>query len=172
MKEHQLILSTIELMERYAASDLEAQDRSVLFEKFQDFINFIQNFADKFHHAKEEDVLFKYMESGGALTHCNPLPQMLFEHEQGREYVQNMKSALAADDLNALVRSSQNYGMLLKEHIFKEENILYPMAENGISDEDKKLMRAEYETVEEKLDAPSIWNKYEATVENLKDYLK
>ena len=94
MKEHQLILKYIELMERYAELGLKDLNTSVLVEKADYFIQFIHEFADHFHHAKEEDILFRYLEVPGVLTHCNPVPQMLSEHNKAREFVRNMENAI------------------------------------------------------------------------------
>jgi hemerythrin-like domain-containing protein len=55
MKEHQLILKYVDLMERYAEFDLKNLSTPLLFEKADCFIRFIHEFADHFHHAKEED---------------------------------------------------------------------------------------------------------------------
>jgi len=86
MKEHQLILKYVHLMERYAEFGLKNLNAPVLFEKGNCFIEFIHEFADHFHHAKEEDILFRYLEVPGVLTHCNPVPQMLFEHNKSQRF--------------------------------------------------------------------------------------
>ena len=141
MKEHQLILKYIDLMERYAEFDLKDLIAPILFEKANFFIQFIHEFADHFHHAKEEDILFRYLEVPGVLTHCNPVPQMLFEHSKAREFVRNMENAIQTKEINELTVNAGQYARLLKEHIYKEDNILYPMAERGLSDEAKSSLR-------------------------------
>ena len=40
---------------------------------FQKAVSFIKNYADKFHHAKEEDILFMELNKDGVLEHCNPI---------------------------------------------------------------------------------------------------
>ncbi|TAK63314.1 hemerythrin domain-containing protein [Methylobacter sp.] len=161
MKEHQLILKYVDLMERYAKFSLKHPDTPVLMERAAGFIEFIHEFADHFHHAKEEDILFRYLGSPGVLTHCNPVPQMLMEHDKGREYVRNMERALQAKELNDLADNAVQYARLLKEHIYKEDNILYPMGENGLSDEAKTALLEEYAETDRRLNSPSLWNKYE-----------
>ena len=74
MKEYQLILKYVHLMERYAEFVLKDLNTFVLFEKANSFIEFIHEFADDFHHAKEEDILFRYLGVLGVLIHCNPTP--------------------------------------------------------------------------------------------------
>lgn len=162
MKEHQLILKYVGLMERYVEFSLKHPDTPVLLEKAVDFIRFIHEFADHFHHAKEEDILFRYLGAPGVLTHCNPIPQMLMEHDKAREYVRNMEQALQTKVLQDLADNAVQYAGLLKEHIYKEDNILYPMAERGLSDEAKTAVLKEYGQTDERLDSSALWNKYES----------
>ncbi|WP_262966734.1 hemerythrin domain-containing protein [Methylobacter psychrophilus] len=171
MKEHQLILKYIGLMERYAESALNEFNSFILFEKANDFIVFIDDFADDFHHAKEEDILFRYLDVPGVLTHCNPVPQMLLEHNKAREFVSNMKNSLRTKTLNELVVNMSQYASLLKEHIYKEDNILYPMAERGLSDEAKLSLLKGYATTDNRLNSPDMWCKFEALYTELESSL-
>jgi len=161
MKEHQLILRYVDLMERYAAVSLKNPHAPILLEKAACFIEFIHEFADDFHHAKEEDILFRYLEVPGVLTHCNPVPQMLMEHEKARELVRNMEHALQAKELSRLAENAAQYAGLLREHIYKEDNILYPMGERGLSDEAKTALLEECAETENRLNSQDIWRKYE-----------
>jgi len=171
MKEHQLILKYIDLMERYAEFDLKDLMAPILFENANCFIQFIHEFADHFHHAKEEDILFRYLEIPGVLTHCNPVPQMLFEHNKAREFVRNMENAIQAKKINELTANAGQYARLLKEHIYKEDNILYPMAERGLSDEAKSSLLKEYIETDNRLNSHAIWLKYEILCTELEQQL-
>ena len=101
------------------------------------------------------------MQAPDVLSHCNPLPVMLHEHEQGRMYTRKIKDALANNDLKTLCDNAYAYSQTLKQHIFKEDNILYPMAENGLSDDTKIAVENEYKQIEKKLNKQVIWNEYE-----------
>jgi hemerythrin-like domain-containing protein len=162
IQEHQLILKYVDLMERCASLNLQNPDLQILFDQSEFFIDFIHEFADTFHHAKEENILFRYLDIPGVLTHCNPIPQMSHEHEQARGYVRNMENALRSKNLHDLAENAQHYACLLKMHIYKEDNILYPMAEQGLSDELKASISKEYAETEARLNSPAIWEKYEA----------
>lgn len=171
MKEHQLILKYADLMGRCADYSLKHPGAVVLLENAAGFIGFIKEFADHFHHAKEEDILFRYLEVPGVLTHCNPVPQMLMEHEKAREFVRNMERALQQKALNDLADNTARYARLLKEHIYKEDNILYPMGERGLSDEDKTALLKEYVQADQRVDSQAIWAKYEALYMELEPVL-
>jgi len=53
------------------------------------------------------------------------------------------------------------YARLLKEHLYKEDNILYPMAERGLSDDTKLSLLKEYTETDNRLNSHAIWRKYE-----------
>jgi hemerythrin-like domain-containing protein len=72
-----------------------------------------------------------------------------------------MERAVQEKELNVLADNAAQYARLLKEHIYKEDNILYPMGENGLSDEAKTALLNEYAQTEERLDSQAIWAKYE-----------
>ena len=161
-KEHRLILKYVDLMVRYSEVTQKHPENPILLEKASCFIGFIEAFADHFHHAKEEDILFRYLQIPGVLTHCNPVPQMLMEHDKAREYVRNIKQALQVEALNVLVDNIAGYARLLKEHIHKEDNILYPMTERGLSDKAKAELLKECAETDERLDSQAMWDKYQA----------
>ena len=158
-------------MERYTEFDLKDLNTFILFEKANCFMQFIHEFADHFHHAKEEDILFRYLEVPGVLTHCNPVPQMLFEHNKSREFVQNMENAIQTKDIYEFVVNAGEYARLLREHMYKEDNILYPMAERGLSDEAKTSLLKEYTETDNRLNSQDLWRKYEILCTELEQQL-
>lgn len=149
--EHQIILKVIDA----ALKECEATENGTTpkIEFFQKTINFIKNYADKFHHAKEEDILFKAMLANAENLHCNPIPVMLHEHEEGRAYLKGMEQSLAENNIARLIEYTRGYCKLLQNHIYKEDNVLYPMAENALSDEQKKAVNEKYREVELRLQA-------------------
>ena len=158
--EHQLIIKYINLLTRYLTTISEDEQREDLFVKLGDFVNFIKNYADTYHHAKEENILFKYMEEPGVLTHCNPLPVMLNDHDNGRQFVRELTVAIVNNDQVKALLSAQAWASLLTEHIYKEDNVLYVMAEEGLNDEQKRKIEIEYSEIEKKLNGENLEKKY------------
>ncbi len=119
-------------------------------EFFKKAIEFIRNYADKFHHAKEEDILFeefcKTAEKG--CLHCNPVEQMLYEHNIGRDFVKEMEEGIKKRNKRKIIENALGYVNLIREHIFKEDNILYPMAEKTISKEIQIEMLKKFQEIE------------------------
>lgn len=147
--EHQTILKVIDAVLKECAELENGKDLQIEF--FTKTIDFIKNYADKFHHAKEEDILFKAMLENIENLHCNPIPVMLHEHDEGREFVKGMEEGMTENNKEKIIENARGYGMLLRDHIYKEDNVLYPMAEEALSDEQKEFVNQNYKEVEVKL---------------------
>lgn len=136
MDEHQNILRGLKIAETLAlqmdaGKAVDAADVSRL-------VDFIRQYADEFHHMKEEDILFTWMAEKGLPRDEGPLHCMLDEHEMGRRtidsLVKNLHTGLA--DVRAAAADLRSFVNLLRQHIFKEDNVLYNMAEQLASEGD------------------------------------
>lgn len=170
MEEHQLILRVLEATEKNLAFLREGKG-NLLF--FLDLADFIVNFTDKCHHAKEEGILFKQMEAGGIPVEGGPIGVLLADHEQGRRYTLQMKAAVEkwqAGDVDAaktVLVNGQRYVNLLRGHIQKENDVLFPMADKIIPAEHLSEMEEEFERVEKEETGAGVHEKYEALAEKL-----
>jgi len=100
------------------------EDREILFKG----IDFIRSYADKFHHAKEEDILFKYFDESSDI-----LRTMLDDHTKGRSHVRALAEAVERRDKQGIIEHLNAYRELLTEHIKKEDEILYPWMDRNLS---------------------------------------
>ena len=148
VEEHRLIKRLINVLER-AVNKLK-NNEEVAPAVFKQAVDFIRNFADKFHHAKEEDLLFKDLCSDEVEMHCNPTEQMRYEHDLGRGFVKGMIEALDKEDRNKLIENEREYCGLLRDHIYKEDNILYTMADESLSDKTQKSLVIKFKKIESK----------------------
>ena len=134
--EHRLILRMIALLEKNAPRTAEGTFLDWQF--YLDGIDFIRQYADRFHHAKEEDVLFDALVENGMPRENSPVAAMLMEHNKGRAYVSAMEAAVreamaGLSGREALIaENALQYAELLRDHIAKEDDILYPLAERVI----------------------------------------
>ena len=117
---------------------------------FSQAIEFIREYADRFHHAKEEDILFKELCRPDAKMHCNPVEQMLYEHNLGRNFVKGMEEGLKEGNKNRITENARGYSQLIQEHINKEDNILYPMADEALSEKAKESILKKFNEIEKK----------------------
>ena len=65
--------------------------------------------------------------------------------------VKEMKAGFAEKDQEKIIQNARNYCQLLQEHIHKEDNILYPMANEALNLNNQTLMAEEFVKVEEKM---------------------
>ena len=155
--EHRLILRMIALLERNAPRT--AAGGYCNWQFYLDSVDFIRNYADRFHHAKEEDVLFEALVTNGMPRANSPVAAMLMEHDQGRAYVSAMENAareaLAGQPGREAViaENALAYAELLLGHISKEDEILYPLAERVIPDNMREGIIAGYAAAEQKTPA-------------------
>ena len=148
-EEHENILKVVEALDKKC--DLVENGKDIDKEFFEKIVDFIRNYTDKFHHAKEEDILFKEfvkkIKENDDEVHCNPVEQMLHEHDIGRAFIKEMETGMRERDKEKLIRGARGYMTLIREHIFKEDNILYPMADGVLENNVKKEMLDKFEKI-------------------------
>lgn len=149
VKEHEEISKLLDRLEDECIKILEGS--SIDYPFFEASIEFIRDFADKVHHKKEEDILFKYMveELGGA---AQKLIQhgMLVEHQLGRHYITELEKHLneyrAKNDVHdrlQIISYTMAYVNILRMHIEKENSVVYPFGENNLACGTKELIEEE-----------------------------
>ena len=152
MAEHELILQALEALGKRLdrmGDDPTPADR-VYFEKA---VEFLRGFADKCHHGKEEDLLFKRLGERGFPTQGGPIAVMLSEHQAGRAFIRGIAEGAAkiGSDPRAAETIRHNgwgYIELLRNHIAKENEVLFPMADRALSAEDQHDLAHAFERFE------------------------
>lgn len=140
---------------------------------FLDAAQFIKGFADGCHHRKEEGVLFQTMTEHGMPAQGGPIGVMLYEHDEGRAYTQGMREAaekLQAGDTASkadVIANARGYADLLTQHIHKEDNILFPMADRVIPADEHDAVLEGFERVEHEETGEGVHEKYLALAEAL-----
>jgi hemerythrin-like domain-containing protein len=164
MEEHRVIERVLTSLERSAIRLDGGQNVRPGF--FIDAADFVKGFADGCHHKKEEGVLFVAMVDAGLPKDVGPVAVMLSEHDQGRTYTRNMRAAaerLAAGDLTAraeVARNALGYVELLRQHIGKEDQILFPMAAEVIPVAQQAVLTDRFETIEHEETGEGVHEKY------------
>lgn len=142
--EHRVIERVLDVIEKLTQDSVASS-----LESWKKVLDFARHFADQCHHLKEERILFPAMEEHGIPNDGGPIGMMLIEHEEGRSYVRSMFAALARVEANdeaaqeSLLASARAYIRLLREHIQKEDQVLFRIADDVIPvEEQKQLLRA------------------------------
>lgn len=129
VEEHRLILRWLSLVPSVAAS-LRAGEPGAL-DAARTGVELLREYADRFHHAKEEDTLFACFDA-----ELEIVKSMRAEHEVARGHVRSASAALAAGDGARAADGLEAHRDLLREHIRKEDELLFPWM-------DRKLTTAE-----------------------------
>ena len=130
--EHRVIEQVVAALD--AAADRLDAGKRMRAGFFEDATRFIVEFSDGCHHAKEERVLFPALVKRGLPENSGPVAVMLYEHEEGRSLTAGLRDAvarMAAEEAGAadlVADYARAYATLLTQHIFKEDNILFPLA--------------------------------------------
>jgi hemerythrin-like domain-containing protein len=100
-----------------------------------ELVAFLKEFADTCHHGKEEGVLFPAFEEAGMPKAGGPIGVMLEEHDIGRGLWKRMDSSLReAAGLADFPQAASEYSAFLRQHIEKENTVLFPMGERLLAE--------------------------------------
>ena len=163
MTEHRVIERVVNTLE--TAANYLQQGGDVRPGFFVEAADFIKNFADGSHHKKEEGVLFPAFAEKGIPVDGGPVGVMLSEHEQGRAYTLAMHAAALklTDEPSArktVIENALGYAALLKQHIMKEERILFPLADRVIPLEKQKRVQEDFEHIDNNEISSGVQAKY------------
>jgi hemerythrin-like domain-containing protein len=126
VEEHTLIKKIVGLIPKIIETlDLDSEEGR---NRVQGTVDFIRFFADKYHHAKEEDILFKYFDENLDIIHT-----MYKDHEKARSHVRAISEGLKERNKQKVAEHLNAYKELLSEHIEKENEILYVWMDRNLS---------------------------------------
>lgn len=170
MKEHEDIKRVLSVVRKLCINIIDTKE--VNYEAFDMSIDFIRNYADKHHHSKEEEILFKKMIK--ELPHTeSPILGMYSEHDLGRLYIGNLEESLKKvkdGDLDSkvdIIGSAMAYADLLSRHIHKEDSAIYKFAEKQLSENALKEIEERCREVEDRGIENKIQDKYLKIIETL-----
>lgn len=151
-KEHDAILKMLDATQ--AVGQKLIRGEKVTPDTLNGILEFFRLFADRCHHGKEEDLFFPLLEKKGIPRNGGPIGVMLSEHDRGRKFVHEMELAASqfADSPGVSgqrwAQAALEYTHLLREHIAKENTVLFPMAESLLTNEEQERLAREFERIE------------------------
>jgi hemerythrin-like domain-containing protein len=164
MNEHRVIEMVLACLEKMANRCV--LDKVLDAASARKAIDFFETFADRCHHAKEEAYLFPALEARGFSRDHGPTGLMRHEHEQGRHHLQAMKVVIdraAAGDVACLWRFTEQawaYISLLRHHIVREDQRLFVMADEHLTDADQASLLEGFTDVEMQEDHAGLHEQY------------
>ena len=168
MIEHRLIERMLSIIENAA---LKIEAKHMVDPVFVDTaVDFIHMYADRTHHGKEEDILFRKLKNKPLSDEDRRvMKELIEEHVFGRL---TTKSLVAANtryrngDETALAEITDKLKTLIEfypKHIEKEDKVFFPASRAYFTDEEDQAMLAEFWEFDRKM----IHEKYKSVVEGL-----
>jgi hemerythrin-like domain-containing protein len=163
--EHRLILRALALVDA-TAGRLDRGD-ALPPGWWERLVEWLREFADKNHHAKEERWLFPAMAAAG-IPPAGPVSVMLAEHAEGRDLMREM----TAGDGRQRAEAARQYVRLLRDHIDKENGVLFPLADSVMDASAREAVASGIEVLEAKQGARASIEHAESEVERLEAALR
>jgi hemerythrin-like domain-containing protein len=127
-----------------------------------DGIDLIRSYADRLHHAKEEDILFTYFDDSEKIF------QVIYEdHRIARNHVKEMLAAIDRKDISILSKHLTAYSLLLAEHIKKEDEILFPWLDQKLTGEQHTELAEKFDLEDKRIGVDP--EKYQSYLNRLED---
>ena len=174
VKEHDVILKAIETLEKLV--ELSRRNGGAPVSELRRILEFLKVFVDKCHHGKEEKCLFPCLEKLGVPREGGPIGVMLAEHEMGRKLVKSIEERLTGyergeTNLEELLAPCVEYCNLIRQHIWKENNILFPTGEQLMTGEEDASNLSCYGNVEKTV-GEGVHERMEKLVEEVSEKSK
>lgn len=99
-------------------------------------LDFFKNYADQYHHKKEEQVLFPEMIKRNEMLEFGVVHEMLENHEDFREMILEIETLIDEEDLVSAQKEFQSYSEKLLEHMAVEDDEVFQIAETLISEDE------------------------------------
>ena len=113
--------------------------------------DFMSNYADRYHHAKEEDLLFESIEQ-----EFDAFDVMRDEHRRARALTASVREAAEEGNPRMAEEPLRAYRELLREHIWKENEVFYPWMDRELSDRQVGKLFSAFRDVDQDFgDAPT-----------------
>jgi hemerythrin-like domain-containing protein len=162
-KEHEAILYVLQILDKMMEFDrLDAEN---MLGHYGEVVYFLKIFADKCHHGKEENYLFKELVNKGTPREGGLVGIMLQEHAQARDFVAQMAKNVDDQNISGFNNAAVQYSHLLRGHIDKENNVLFMMADNLIDEQSQSLMFEQFEQYEETVIGHGVHEKLHVMID-------
>ncbi len=140
-KEHEIILSFLDKLEKNTQKIQKMKAYQIQDKEWQELKHIAEHLIGaELHHQREEKVLFPELEKAGVL---GPPEVMRGEHEELRKYKHQLEELVKKVNKNNFSTVKQEVKKVseflifnLRNHIAKENEILYPMALEVIKEKD------------------------------------
>ena len=141
--EHKTMLRIADVLDAMATKVAEQSEYNT--HDVEAIFHILRSFGDELHQAKEEGALFPVFTRLCDPSEFAAVRHMIFEHEQDRSLMSGMADAISRSNAPQFAEYAARLANILRNHIFKEDNILFEMIGARLSEEDDKAIIKEFE---------------------------
>jgi len=171
--EHELIERSMAVL-KSCAEQIEL-DEEINLVQLGRSIDFLLNFGDKIHNKKEEELVFPLMGERGIPVEGGPLGVMLMEHEAERTLLGKMSFALPGfavlsyEEKIEFKEEALEYLKVRAEHIWKENDVLYPMGRQVFTEADNEALLESFDKINREVYGAKAFEKFNAMVSEVEE---
>jgi hemerythrin-like domain-containing protein len=141
-QDHKFILRSLDVLD--VIVDKVEKSEQVDTTDIESLLHFLRVFGDDHHQTKEESALFPMLMLTEKGQH-GPVNHMQFEHDQERSLVGGIAEALKTKKGSDFVHFANQLCALLRNHIYKEEHILFEIVDASLSPEQDEQVAGEFQ---------------------------
>jgi hemerythrin-like domain-containing protein len=144
--EHGHILRALSVLEEMAARATRGE--TINKKDAEDMVHILEGFADRHHQGKEEAILFPALLQDRDQRYYNVLCCLIFEHNRERFLVQGLEESVRSGNTRDFVYCATSLVDKLRNHIEKEEEGLFSLADSVLSAQEDERVNSEMQQFE------------------------
>jgi len=172
IKEHKEINELLEIMSKIAA---KIKSKDVFYPTdVEEIIDYLIIIIDKSHQGKEDEVFYPELMSTGISKETEPLSIINYEHVLAKRYLKEISSCVVnckiGNDFSGdlLADSLTNYVIVIQNHIKREEEIVFPIANEVFSEEKQHEILQRFEVIDQQNITHSFLERFNKLLNKLK----
>jgi hemerythrin-like domain-containing protein len=174
-QEHGRILQGIEYLSM--ARDALEKNRHPPKKFFELAVLFFREYADRFHHYKEEYLMFSFLarKKEGAID--LEMGSLRYQHEINRTCIAKIEKSLDGYDMGneiavtTLLVNLASFISILRRHIYREDHLFFPMTEIELSEDEKIVLMQQFNQEEKALDMEKILVRSQGLLQEMNDLI-
>jgi len=124
----------------------------------------LSHFGDHCHHVKEESALFPLLWVRGTPKEAGPVGMILAEQKRGRRFLQRMMDDAVRRDHLGFALVAEEYARWLRTHIFKEDHVIFQMAETCLTEKDDSQLVNSFRRIEQEFGGDQLHEQFDSDI--------
>jgi len=170
MYEHKAIKLMLDIMNKI--SDSIKENKVFYTNDVEKIVNYLSVYVDKCHRSKEE-VFFRALLLSKYPTES--IGMIINEHSMGKAYLNEITSCVVTCKLGSSFSCERisdcmiNYVQLIQNHMQREENDFFALANKALSDEAQSEISKQFKLINDEFVGPDIHTRYDELLKSMQN---